>query len=106
MHNPSPALTSITISEHNPAPPVKQQVVEGPVLPMLKVLIQNLPVSVTQAKLSSMSAGCGQVTDISVQPEKRSAVISFSDPSGADSFIKQHNRKMMDLAILNMRKIC
>jgi len=106
MHNPSPALTSITISEHNPAPPVKQQVVEVPVLPMLKVLIQNLPVSVTQAKLSSMSAGCGQVTDISVQPEKRSAVISFSDPSGADSFIKQHNRKMMDLAILNMRKIC
>lgn len=73
---------------------------------MLKVLIQNLPISVNADKLGRMSANCGQVRDISLNPAKRSAVIEFNDPSGADSFFKQHNRKMMDLAILNVRKIC
>lgn len=73
---------------------------------MLKVLIQNLPISVNVEKLNNMSASCGQVKDINVNPEKRSAVIEFYEPSGADSFFKQHNRKMMDLAILNVRKIC
>lgn len=90
--------------------PVQQHVVVEPVQqqtgPLLKVLIQNLPVSVNVEKLNNMSASCGQVKDINVNPEKRSAVIEFYDPSGADSFFKQHNRKMMDLAILNVRKIC
>ena len=103
LHNPSPALTSITISDHSPAP-VKPVSVET--VPMLKVLIQNLPISVNVDKLTSMSAGCGQVKHIKVQPEKRSAIIEFIDPNGADSFFKKHNRKMMDLAILNVRKIC
>ena len=108
-HNPSPALTSITISDHSAAAPQQQPPPvrpEAALRPMLKVLIQNLPVSVNQAKLTSMSATCGQVKDILLQPEKRSAVIEFCDASGADSFFKQHNRKMMDLAILNVRKIC
>ena len=110
-HNPSPALTSITISDHQVQPqqiirqaPPQQVMVES--RPMLKVLIQNLPISVNVEKLNNMSASCGQVKDINVNPEKRSAVIEFYEPSGADSFFKQHNRKMMDLAILNVRKIC
>ena len=109
QHNPSPALTSISLSDHAPRPqaPVRhQQMSEAHGAPMLKVLIQNLPISVNADKLSRMSANCGQVKDISLNPAKRSAIIEFSDPSGADSFFKQHNRKMMDLAILNVRKIC
>ena len=109
-HNPSPALTSISLSDQAPRsqPPVRHQQMSDPHqgAPMLKVLIQNLPISVNADKLSRMSATCGQVRDISLNPAKRSAVIEFNDPSGADSFFKQHNRKMMDLAILNVRKIC
>ena len=44
--------------------------------------------------------------DIAVNTEKRSAVIEFCEPSGAETFTKQHNRKMMDLAILNVTRIC
>ena len=110
QHNPSPALTSISLSDHAPRPQhhpqVRHQQMETQGGPMLKVLIQNLPISVNADKLSSMSANCGQVKDISLNPAKRSAVIEFFDPSGAESFFRQHNRKMMDLAILNVRKIC
>lgn len=111
LHNPSPALTSISLSDQAPrvqpqAPVRHQQMSATQGAPMLKVLIQNLPISVNADKLGRMSANCGQVRDISLNPAKRSAVIEFNDPSGADSFFKQHNRKMMDLAILNVRKIC
>ena len=74
--------------------------------PRLKVWIQNLPSSINADKLSSMSSSCGPVKDIAVNTEKRSAVIEFCEPSGAETFTKQHNRKMMDLAILNVTRIC
>ena len=103
-HNPSPALTSITISDSQEAmltdkPPPQLG-------PRLKVWIQNLPSSINADKLSSMSSNCGPVKDIEVNTEKRSAVIEFCDSHGAETFTKQHNRKMMDLAILNVTRIC
>ena len=104
QHNPSPALTSITISDSQEAmltdkPPPQ-------LAPRLRVWIQNLPSSINADKLSSMSSNCGPVKDIEVNTEKRSAVIEFCDSHGAETFTKQHNRKMMDLAILNVTRIC
>ena len=106
-HNPSPALTSIRISEGQEA--VQAMLTDKPpqqLGPRLKVWIQNLPSSINADKLSSMSSNCGPVKDIAVNTEKRSAVIEFCDPHGAETFTKQHNRKMMDLAILNVTRIC
>jgi len=72
----------------------------------LKVLVQNLPSSVNFDKLSSMSASCGAVKGIVVQPDQKSAVIEFCEASSAETFTKQHNRRMMDLAILNVSRLC
>ena len=107
LHNPSPALTSIPIGDHKPPPatrPPQQQSTGGG--PLLKVLVQNLPLSVTYDTLASWSSTCGQFRNIKVNKEKRSAMIEFSDTSGAEAFFRQHNRKMIDLTILNVRKIC
>ena len=108
LHNPSPALTSIPINDAKPPPVVRPRHVTPThqYQPMMKVCVTNLPASVTSDILTSMSASCGQVRNIQVNREKRSAVIEFSEASAADSFIRQHNRKMMDLAILNVTKIC
>ena len=105
QHNPSPALTSITISDSQEAM-VTDKPQQPDIGPRLKVWIQNLPSSINADKLSSMSSSCGPVKDIAVNTEKRSAVIEFCEPSGAETFTKQHNRKMMDLAILNVTRIC
>ena len=105
QHNPSPALTSITISDSQEAM-VTDKPPQPDIRPRLKVWIQNLPSSINADKLSSMSSSCGPVKDIAVNTEKRSAVIEFCEPSGAETFTKQHNRKMMDLAILNVTRIC
>ena len=104
LHNPSPALTSITISDSQEA-----MLTDKPpqdLTPRLKVWIQNLPSSINADKLSSMSSNCGPVKDIAVNTEKRSAVIEFCHSEAAETFTKQHNRKMMDLAILNVTRIC
>ena len=106
QHNPSPALTSITISDGQDAVMVTDKPQQPDIRPRLKVWIQNLPSSINADKLSSMSSSCGPVKDIAVNTEKRSAVIEFCEPSGAETFTKQHNRKMMDLAILNVTRIC
>jgi len=72
----------------------------------VKVLIQNLPSSVNFDKLSTMSASCGAVKGIVVQADQKSAVIEFCEASSAETFTKQHNRRMMDLAILNVSRLC
>ena len=105
QHNPSPALTSITISDSQEAM-VTDKPPQPDIGPRLKVWIQNLPSSINADKLSSMSSSCGSVKDIAVNTEKRSAVIEFCESSGAETFTKKHNRKMMDLAILNVTRIC
>jgi len=116
LHNPSPSLTSIPISPAGdpqpmaisprptppPAPAPKPQHPRSE----LKVLIQNLPASVNFDKLTTMSASCGAVKGIVVQPDQKSAVIEFCEASSAESFTKQHNRRMMDLAILNVSRLC
>jgi len=120
QHNPSPSLTSITISQENemhPQPmviPVKttsSPVREAPKPKNspgseLKVLVQNLPSSVNFDKLTAMSASCGEVKGIVVQSDQRSAVIEFCEASSAENFTKQHNRRMMDLAIINVSRLC
>jgi len=117
LHNPSPTLTSIPIS------PAQEPMAISPKLPVaapaptpkpqhqhprseLKVLVQNLPSSVNFDKLSTMSASCGAVKGIVVQPDQKSAVIEFCEASSAETFTKQHNRRMMDLAILNVSRLC
>ena len=57
QHNPSPSLTSVTITPQGKAPPRPAT---------LRVLVQNLPSSVTFDRLSSMSASCGAVKAIQV----------------------------------------
>merc|ERR1719228_2310393 len=117
QHNPSPTLTSIPISPGGdaPQPMIISPRPTPPPAPVpkathprseLKVLVQNLPSSVNFDKLSSMSASCGAVKGIVVQPDQKSAVIEFCEASSAATFTKQHNRKMMDLAILNVSRMC
>lgn len=125
-HNPSPILTAIPMGE---APPQKpelspqtaplqqrqqtqvasrpaQEVFHGLPRSELKVLVQNLPTSVNFDRLSSMSASCGPVKGIQVNHQAKSAVIEFVEAESAECFAKQHNRKMMDLAILNVSRLC
>lgn len=117
QHNPSPTLTSIPISPgvDNIQPMVISPRPTPPPAPLpkpqhprseLKVLVQNLPSSVNFDKLSSMSASCGEVKGIVVQPDQKSAIIEFCEASSAETFTKQHNRRMMDLAILNVSRLC
>lgn len=116
QHNPSPTLTSIPISPGGDAQPmvISPRPTPPPVsIPKpqhprseLKVLVQNLPTSVNFDKLSTMSANCGAVKGIVVQPDQKSAVIEFCEASSAETFTKQHNRRMMDLAILNVSRLC
>ena len=117
QHNPSPTLTSIPISPgvDNIQPMVISPRPTPPPAPLpkpqhprseLKVLVQNLPSSVNFDRLSSMSASCGEVKGIVVQPDQKSAIIEFCEASSAETFTKQHNRRMMDLAILNVSRLC
>jgi len=113
-HNPSPTLTSIPISPAghsqpmviSPKPPPVSTPKPSQPRSELKVLVQNLPSSVNFDKLSSMSASCGAVKGIVVQPDQKSAVIEFCEATSAETFTKQHNRRMMDLAILNVSRLC
>jgi len=72
---------------------------------MLRVMVQNLPSSVTFERLSSMSASCGAVKAIQVDQQARSAVIEFMSGESAEKFTRQHNRRMIDLAILSVSRI-
>lgn len=71
-----------------------------------KVLVQNLPTSVSFDRISSMTSSCGPVKGIEVVSESKSAIIEFCDAAGAEKFQKQHNRKMMDLSILSVVRLC
>ena len=42
---------------------------------------------------------------MSICSESKSAVVEFSDPDSAERFTKVHNRKMMDLAIINVTRL-
>jgi len=84
---------------------------DGPPLPNVprsdkKVLVQNLPVSVSLDRISTMTNSCGLVKGIEVEPASKSAIIEFCDAAGAEKFQKQHNRKMMDLSILSVVRLC
>lgn len=84
---------------------------DGPPVPNVprsdkKVLVQNLPVSVSLDRISSMTSSCGLVKGIEVEPSSKSAIIEFCDAAGAEKFQKQHNRKMMDLSILSVVRLC
>jgi len=105
-HNPSPVLTAIPRGEA-PAPVPNTPPAHAPQAEngQLKVLVQNLPASVNFDKLSSMSASCGPVKGIQVNPQTKSAVIEFMEAGSAECFTKQHNRKMMDLAIINVSRL-
>jgi len=52
-----------------------------------------------------MSASCGAVKAIQVDQQARSAVIEFMSAESAENFTRQHNRRMIDLAILSVSRI-
>ena len=70
-----------------------------------KVLVQNLPSSVSLDTISTLTSSCGEVKGIEVQSENKSAIIEFCEAEGAEKFQRQHNRKMMDLSILSVVRL-
>ncbi len=68
-----------------------------------KVLISNLPASVTFDRVSQMTTACGNVKTIQIDGNR--AIVEFVDFAGADKFLKLNNRKMMDLSILTVTRI-
>jgi len=105
VHTPAPTLTSIPMAmECDNTPRGKPGY---PNLPRSdkKVLVQNLPISVDFERISQMAKRCGNVVAIQIHSQDKSAVVEFSDPKHAENFTRQHNRKMMDLAIITATRL-
>ena len=68
-----------------------------------KLLVSNLPQTVTFDRVSQMTTACGEVKTVQVHAGK--AVVEFVSPAAADKFMKTYNRKMMDLSILTITRL-
>jgi len=95
-HTPTPTLTSIPI-----------QVPAGMNLPRSdkKVLVQNLPSSTNYDQIYQMAINYGPITSLDFKTNEKSAVIEFEKAHSADLFTRVNNRKMMDLAIINVTRL-
>jgi len=91
-HAPPPTLTSVPIQMSLPRSDKK-------------VLVQNLPASVSYDSIKNMAVQYGPITSLEFKTHEKSAVIEFVSPNSAELFQRTHNRKMMDLAIINVTRL-
>eukprot|EP00088_Acartia_fossae_P012934 TRINITY_DN16697_c0_g1_i1.p1 TRINITY_DN16697_c0_g1~~TRINITY_DN16697_c0_g1_i1.p1 ORF type:complete len:453 (-),score=134.57 TRINITY_DN16697_c0_g1_i1:763-2121(-) len=70
-----------------------------------KVLVQNLPSSISYDKIHQMAINYGPITSLEFKTHEKSAVIEFVSPNSAELFQRTQNRKMMDLAIITVSRL-
>jgi len=68
-----------------------------------RLLVSNLPASLTFDRVSQMTTSCGSVKTIRVENGK--AEVEFADLGAANAFFRQTHRQIVDSAVLNVSRI-
>jgi hypothetical protein len=69
-----------------------------------RVMISNLPPTMSFERISAMTTACGNVRTVNVN-ENGTAIVEFANPAGAENFIRANNRKMIDRSMISVARL-
>ncbi len=69
-----------------------------------RVMISNLPISMSFERISAMTTACGSVRTININ-DGGSAIVEFVNPSMAENFIRANNRKSIDGSTITVSRL-